>query len=261
MFDAPEIIKQIPDIRQIYVINDAQSDGIDKALEDLENDIFVDTMTEEVTEHWEEFLNLTAQAGDTLSDRRTRVKAKILERLPYSYRVLARKITELCEEVYSIELNSDRTAMEVYALFDRESQLLAMLEMLESCLPLSVIYRVISQKYREVTQPYYAGVCASTNTKPAAITEGYKGANAATGTTYAGAGGTASAKPAAITEDYKDASSATGTTYTGASEMESTKPAAIMEGLTETADTITQAIAAGTLADSTYKNTITEQEE
>lgn len=232
MFDAPEIIKQIPDIRQIYAINDTQSDEIDKALDDLENDIFVDTMTEEVTEHWEEFLSLTKQTGDTLSDRRTRVKAKILERLPYSYRVLARKIAELCEEVYSIELNDDRTGMEVYALFDRESQLLAMLEMLESCLPLSVIYRVISQKYREVSQPYYAGVCTSANTKPAAITEGYKGASQAAGITYTGAGGTAS-----------------------------TKPSAIMEGLTDTADTITQAIAAGTLADSIYKNIITEQED
>lgn len=171
MFDAPEIIKQIPDIKQIYAINDTQSDEIDKALDDLESDIFVDTMTEEVTEHWEEFLSLTKQTGDTLSDRRTKVKAKILERLPYSYRVLARKIAELCDELDEIELSDDRMEMKVYAAFNRDSQRASMAEMLENCLPLTVIFDIINRKSRSTSRTMYLFVNAGRKRKKRYIKE------------------------------------------------------------------------------------------
>ncbi len=146
--------------------------------------------------------------------------------------------------------------------------------------------------HREISQPYYAGVCASANTRPAAIIDGYdvdretdadiysgiaghaqirpeavrdgfkvEGEEIST-TIYSGAGEAGSVKQAAITEDYKETgSTVSGTTYTGTTEAAQVKPSAIMEGLTENADTVTQAITAGAQADSRYKNIITEQED
>lgn len=146
--------------------------------------------------------------------------------------------------------------------------------------------------HREVNQPYYAGVCAGANVRPAAIIDGYdvdretdndiysgvaghavmrpeavrdgfkvEGEEVTT-TIYSGAGEAQSVKQAAVTEDYKETGDTViGTIYTGATEAAQTKPSAIMEGLTVNADTVTQAITAGTQADSRYKNIITEQED
>ena len=53
MFDAPEIIKRIPDIEQIYRINETQGDELDRCLEKIERNICIDTMDEGTTQKWE----------------------------------------------------------------------------------------------------------------------------------------------------------------------------------------------------------------
>ena len=64
MFDAPKIITQIPDIAQIYSINDKQAAEIEEAIEQLEGNIILDTMSEENTKDWERFLKLPVQDDD-----------------------------------------------------------------------------------------------------------------------------------------------------------------------------------------------------
>ena len=150
MFDAPEIIKRITDIAQIYGINDKQSEDLEKALEDLENNIFVDGISEEMAGKWEKVLKISKAEGDRLEDRRARIKAKILERLPYSYRVITGKIKGMCDELYGIEISEDRTEMEISALFGGQNQLRILEEMLENCLPLNVIYAIRNEKHRNV---------------------------------------------------------------------------------------------------------------
>lgn len=146
--------------------------------------------------------------------------------------------------------------------------------------------------HREIEQHLYSGVCAHSNTHPAAIIDGYDVEGSASGNVivgiyehsvtrpaavcdgfdvegeeirtsiYSGASQAAVVKQAAILEDYKaDGSDITGTIYSGSSELSQTKQAPIMEGLTDDAKPITQAITAGTQVDSKYKNIITEQEE
>lgn len=148
MFDAPEIIKRITDIAQIYGINDKQSEDLEKALEDLESNIFIDSISEEMAGKWEKVLKISKSEGDRLEDRRARIKSKILERLPYSYRVITGKIKGMCDELYGIEISEDRTEMEISALFGGQNQLRILEEMLESCLPLNVIYAIRNEKHR-----------------------------------------------------------------------------------------------------------------
>lgn len=150
MFDAPEIIKRIPDIAQIYKINDVQESNLDEALSDLENNIFIDTISEEMADKWEKVLKISKSEGDSLEDRRARIKAKILERLPYSHRVITGKIKGMCDELHGIEISEDRTEMEISALFGGQNQIRIMEEMLESCLPLNMIYVIRSEKHRKV---------------------------------------------------------------------------------------------------------------
>lgn len=166
MFDAPEIIKNIPDIKQMYEINEKQGKELDAALMELEDNVFADTMSEQITAKWGKFLKLSKADGDKLEDRRARVKAKILERLPYSYRIIVGKIKGMCNELHEIEIDDERTEIEISALFERESQIRVMEEMLENCLPLNMIYNIRSKKeYEKLGYINIGGIIASKQTK------------------------------------------------------------------------------------------------
>lgn len=80
LFDAPQIFMQIPDIKQLYEINDGQERDLDTAVEELENNLFFETMGEENVKKWEALLQIMVPDSDTLDDRRLRVKAKTLEK-------------------------------------------------------------------------------------------------------------------------------------------------------------------------------------
>ena len=74
MFNAPELILKIPDIAQIYEKNEKQEQEIDEAIEKLDRDIVIDTMSVDKVERWEQIFNITPSDTDTLNERRFRVK-------------------------------------------------------------------------------------------------------------------------------------------------------------------------------------------
>lgn len=138
MFDAPKIITQIPDIAQIYSINDKQAAEIEEAIEKLEGNIILDTMSEENTKDWERFLKLPVQDDDTLDDRRLRVKAKNLEKLPYTYRVVASRLNTLCPDGYDMEINNERTHIAVKIALKSKKMIDTVEDMLDNYIPLNM---------------------------------------------------------------------------------------------------------------------------
>ncbi len=141
MFNAPTIYTQIPDIEQIYEINDEQSDALDEAIEDLVSNLFVTEATENAVEHWENMLGITPQDDDTLADRRFRVQSKINETLPYSYTVILRKLTALCgEDNYIFTLADDALSCDVKIALETKKKLTYVTQMLENVLPLNMTF-------------------------------------------------------------------------------------------------------------------------
>ena len=158
MFDAPKIITQIPDIAQIYSINDKQAAEIEEAIEQLEGNIILDTMSEENTKDWERFLKLPVQDDDTLDDRRLRVKAKNLEKLPYTYRGIISRLNILCPNGYNMEVNDSRTDIVVKVALKYKKMVDAAEEMLENYTPLNMTLKVmIMYNTYEVLQKFTYG--------------------------------------------------------------------------------------------------------
>lgn len=155
MFDAPVIIKGIPDIAQIYKFNDWQIADLDAAMEQLENNILPDTMSQEMLEKWEKLLKLFPRPDDSLDDRRICVKRKVLERLPYSFRVIQRRIKELCENGFVFWISDDRTEIEIVLSLDSERQVEIIEELLENLLPLNVSYQVNNKFSRRINGSVY----------------------------------------------------------------------------------------------------------
>ena len=83
MFNAPEVITMIPDIKKIYDINDTQCEQLEASVETLDKNIFLDTMDESTIERWEKILEIFPFDDDTLNDRRFRVKGKVISEFEF----------------------------------------------------------------------------------------------------------------------------------------------------------------------------------
>ena len=186
MFDAPVIIKEIHDIEQIYKINDKQIADLEYALEQLEKNILPDTMSLEMIEKWEKLLKLFPRSEDSLDDRRLSVKRKISERLPYSYRVIQRRIKELCDNGFKLWISDDRTEMVVTTSLRAERQIEIIEELLENLLPLNVSYELKNILSRKISGRIYGcgavayGASKSMETKNKTVVIGTKAYCAAT---------------------------------------------------------------------------------
>ena len=143
MFNAPSIITDIPDIKTIYDINDDQGEELDEAVSRLDDNIFLDDMHEEQIVRWEKILHISPASDDTIEDRRFRVKTKVLERLPYSYRVILNKLETLCPNGYELVVNDNRDAVTIYLSLRSLKMLADVNELMDKILPLNMIFEII----------------------------------------------------------------------------------------------------------------------
>lgn len=143
MFNAPNIITQIPDIAQIYAINEEQGEQLDADVEQINNDIFVDSMGDDTLKHWEEIFNLTVLDDSSLDDRRIKVKGKMMEKLPYSYRVVIANLDALLPNGYDLTINEDLTYMQVKIVLTSKYMLANVQQFLDSIVPLNMVLDVV----------------------------------------------------------------------------------------------------------------------
>ena len=139
MFEAPEIIIKIPEIEQIYKVNDKQIKRLNNAVSQLNEDLFFEDMGEDRINRWERILNIIPQDNDTIQDRRFRIQSRIIERLPYSYRLMVKKINMLCFE-NTIERQDKHIIVKVALTSAKKTDEIN--EMLDIILPLNLTFHV-----------------------------------------------------------------------------------------------------------------------
>lgn len=161
MFNAPQIITQIPDIAEMYEINEDQCEALDEAVQDLDDDLFLSDMHEAFIARWEKILNITPGVDDTLPIRRFRIITQMMDKLPYSYRVLCEKLDTLCPSGYSLELTDNKTNANILISIGSLSALDSVSELLDRVLPLMMTYSIgtLFTKYQQLT-PYTHGELA-----------------------------------------------------------------------------------------------------
>lgn len=160
MFEAPSIIKEIPDIKKIYEINDGQIEELQSDSDQLDSDIFFDTMSEDTTSHWESFLHLAPEEDDNLSTRRFRVKSKATERLPYSLRVFQKRLEVLFGAGnYTLIINENLDHLKVVIPLEYAKAMQDAVELIENLTPLNMTYEVEAHSEREVlSDVFFAGL-------------------------------------------------------------------------------------------------------
>lgn len=143
LFDAPEIIRSIPDIKKIYEINADQEGVLDASVNALFDDIFLETMDETKTARWEKMLSIIPLDTDTLSERRFRIQTRVLERMPYTYRVILRKLQTLCPGGVDWTVDTEIQSIIVRVALASKNMRADVDELLDNVLPLNMEYTLI----------------------------------------------------------------------------------------------------------------------
>lgn len=110
-------IKEIQKVKEFEVlglIEDDEVSSLNKELSNLIDDQFIETATEKGIARREKILKITPFADDTLDSRRFRVMSKWGDGLPYTYRSLNERLTQLCGKGgYTIELNHGEYTLKI----------------------------------------------------------------------------------------------------------------------------------------------------
>lgn len=142
-FNAPKIIENIKEIKIIYELNDKRDEKLNVALKKVENNMTIDTATEELMEKWEAILKINKSDTDTLDERRFRVKSRIFQKLPYTIRGLRNKLDSLCgEDGYILEIDHDTENITCYVQLFQKVKLKEVKSMLDAIIPLNMTIQV-----------------------------------------------------------------------------------------------------------------------
>ncbi len=142
MFEAPEILMQIPEINNIYRINEKQKEEMDKDRDILDANIMPETMSIDLVQRWEKILRITPGCKDTLQERRLRIYVRLYDRKPYTLAYLRQKIQVICPEGSSLELNEDMNEATVKLHSESEKVFKIVDEMLDDILPINFVYKI-----------------------------------------------------------------------------------------------------------------------
>lgn len=140
LFSAPDVVMEIRDVATVYLMNDAIHEKLDEDLNQMHEDIFVEESGEAKVERFETILGIQPLDTDSLADRQFRVKTRLNERLPYTIRVLKKKLETLCgENGYTLELDYEKLFMTVRVALIRKKMFISVSEMLEELVPLNIV--------------------------------------------------------------------------------------------------------------------------
>lgn len=117
LFNAPTVITNIKEIKAIYEKNETQGQQLKEAIQKVEANLSIDTATDELLTKWEQILNIQKLDIDSLEERRFRVKSKVFQKLPYSIRVVRKKLETLCgigESALSVDYEKEEVLCQLH---------------------------------------------------------------------------------------------------------------------------------------------------
>ncbi len=138
----PQALTGIPDLEQLYDAIDDQVEKLNDEVDQLDEDTFFDTMSENRVKRWENMISLTPGQNDSLDDRRFRIQSRVVDKLPYSYRIILSDLHALDPEA-QMEIDWEHLNVKVYMALSSQSMVADVEELLEKKLPLNLTYEIV----------------------------------------------------------------------------------------------------------------------
>jgi hypothetical protein len=138
----PNALKGIPDLEQTYYAIDRQMDKLNGSIAQMDEDVFFDNMSEERVKRWESMLDMTPSADDTIEERRFAIHSRVVDKLPYSYRIIMSDLLALAPDA-TMDIDYSGPHLDVRIALSSQSMIDAVQELLERKLPLNMTYEII----------------------------------------------------------------------------------------------------------------------
>jgi hypothetical protein len=141
--EAPDILLEIPQIKQLYELTDKYVSKLVDDYEDVHSDIMIETSTEYGIARREKILGISPDTRDTLESRRARVLLEwtnAISRNPLSFLWLKSKLNSLIgEENYVLSLDTRHEKMTLQTYIDTFGLSSTLDKWIDTIIPLNVI--------------------------------------------------------------------------------------------------------------------------
>ena len=110
----PSVVKDYKEFKEISKRENEILTNCWTASNNVFLDQFIETLTENGCKRWEKILGIQPKGTDTLQVRRFRIKSRINEDLPYTWRTLENVLNSLCgKESYAMTLYNDEYRLKI----------------------------------------------------------------------------------------------------------------------------------------------------
>lgn len=144
MWATAEAVKGIPDLDQFNVSVDKQIEKLNTEITRLDEDNYFDNTSESRVIRWEKILSLTPRADDTLDERRFAVHTRVIDKLPYTFRIIEKELKALSpESEFTRQMSANGMTVTVKLPLTSVSKIADVDSLLDKKLPLDVVYEIL----------------------------------------------------------------------------------------------------------------------
>ena len=139
----PPVLREVYEMQAVAQGENAALNGLWQGAEDLMNDQFIDSATENGVSRWEKMLLLSHRDTDTLPERKFRVKSVLSGRLPFTVWVLREQLDVLCGPGnYQLTVDHANYKVTVLLALAAQQNFKTVQEMLQKMLPANLVIEV-----------------------------------------------------------------------------------------------------------------------
>ena len=141
----PTILQDLLEFQRIAEAQQPEVDEVNEVINSLHNDFSLFTLSERGAIRWEEILELQPRPGDDIETRRTRILAKYLSQLPYTYRALLRYLDQISGGDYTVNLDVANYELYVSARLSGYDMRTALMAALATMIPANMTLKLQSK--------------------------------------------------------------------------------------------------------------------
>lgn len=148
----PEFVQEYEEIRVLTSTEQIEFNSLWSEHEKAVQNSFVESADEYGVKRWERIVGIVPRADATLDERKFAIMVKINEELPYTYRALEQKLTNLCGSTgYKIDLKPSMYSIVVKVELTAKNSFMAVKEMMEKIIPANLLVAVelIYNQYKD----------------------------------------------------------------------------------------------------------------
>ena len=136
----PPVYAQIKDMQAFAKAIEPELSLLQKRIDSAFHDMFLMDMGTVAIQRWEKILGITPAGTDKLEDRRFRIINRLNAKLPYTFRGLKNKLSQMCgSDGYTMEYDEDSWTLTVKIALTQKKQYGELGKMVRDMIPANII--------------------------------------------------------------------------------------------------------------------------